>query len=242
MSDDENLPVVDETIRLLAEHAAGGLDAAALGYRLAGLDYQPLRADLAACLTEAGIALHDCDGPGRPVGGCCLTAKPQRDDEPGGVIVAWTCADSLADGRPDGDRYNVYETVQSTMTEALWAILDSFGFPLTPFGMKDLPLVTGMRPVVIASPRPHDEEDLAVADSPAYGEPFADATIIDDEGRLGRPCASCGKPYPALHYPQASDTSGVCCGCWDGRVLVATDEHPDGEWRDLGRCHGVHDA
>jgi hypothetical protein len=136
----------------------------------------------------------------------------------------------------------VYETVQSTMTEALWAILDSFDFQAQSFGMKEIPLVTGMRPVVVPALRPFQAEDLAGVDTPAYGEPLSDLMVIDDEGRLGRPRALCGRRFAALHYPQARDSSGVCCDCWDGRVFVADDDHPDGEWRDLGRCHGQHET
>jgi hypothetical protein len=99
MSDRNDLPIVDEVVGVYARH---GHDRATLEEDLAKLDYRPLVIDLAECLTEAGIAIHDCDGPGRPVGGCCLTVKSQRDDGHGGVMVSWTCADTLSDGRPDG--------------------------------------------------------------------------------------------------------------------------------------------
>lgn len=240
----EDLPVVADVIALFAAHDRGDIATAELSDALAALDWRPVLEDLRGCLTEAGIALHDCDGPGRTGGGCCLTVSPQRPGGgPGGVIVSWTCADSLADGRPCGDRWELYQAVLDAMNEALWVVLDGIGFPLEPFGLHELPLVVGPRPVLHPAARPFPEEDIERAGrQPLYGEPVTDAEILDAAGRLGRHCAACGRPAPALHYPQARDTSGVCCDCWDGRVLVATSCRPEGEWVDLGRCHGVHPA
>jgi hypothetical protein len=237
-----DLPIVAEVIALFAAHDRGDIAAADLSDALAALDWRPVTDDLRGCLTEAGIALHDCDGPGRAGGGCCLTVNPQRPGGgPGGVIVSWICADSLADGRPDGDRWELYQTVLDAMNEALWVVLDGLGFPLEPFGLHGLPLVVGPRPDLPAAVRPFPEEDLERAGlQPLYGEPVSDVEILDAAGRLGRHCAACARPFPALHYPQARDTSGVCCDCWDGRVLVATLGRPEGEWVDLGRCHDFH--
>lgn len=205
--------------------------------------------DLRQALTEAGIALHDCDGPGRPAGGCCLTPTSGRPDYPAGVIVAWTCADSLSDGGVDGDRSDTYRSVQETMTEALWAVLESFGFPLVAFGMKDLPLVTGPRPPLERPDKPWDIEDLGhlgdppVPNSePLYGQPFTGTVEISPDGRLGRACANCGRLVERLHFPQARDSVAVCCKCFTGGTLIADDEHPEGRWTDLGPCSGHNTA
>jgi hypothetical protein len=55
-----------------------------------------LAADVAAALVEAGIPVHDCHGPGRPLGGCCLLANPGDAEYPAGVIVETTPLDCLA--------------------------------------------------------------------------------------------------------------------------------------------------
>ncbi len=203
--------------------------------------------DLRQALTEAGIALHDCDGPGRPAGGCCLTPTDGHSDYPAGIIVGWTCADTLAAGGVDGDRHDIYQTVQDTMSEALWAVLESFDFPAVPFGNFALPLVTGPRPPLEAPPRPWDIEDLshlggppAPTGEPLYGEPVT-GVVMSADGRLRRGCAACGRLAEQLHYPQARDSSAVCCACFTGSTLIADDEHPEGWWTDLGRCPG-HDT
>jgi hypothetical protein len=205
------------------------------------LGLSTLDADLRQALGEAGIALHDCDGPGRGAGGCCLTPRPARNGKPEGIIVAWTCADSLTAGGVDGDRYALYETVQETMTTTLWAILGGFGYPMEPFGNYDLPLVIGARPARDTSDKPWDIEDLgrppSVVDEPLYGDPLP-AQEITSDGRLGRPCARCGTPCEQLHFPQARTSAAVCCGCWDGKALIASDNVPAGEWTDLGPCPG----
>jgi hypothetical protein len=72
-----------------------------------------------------------------------------------------------------------------------------------------------------------------------YGEPLL-AEVIDADGRVGRCCVRCRRPFAALHYPEAREGSGVCCQCWDGCVLVASDHHPQGEWLQLRRCDGQH--
>jgi hypothetical protein len=201
-----------------------------------------LLATLVADLTEAGVAIHDCDGPGRPSGGCWLTPTAADDLHPPGMIVAWTCADSLAEGRPGGDRWAAYRGVQDTMTEALWAVLEAFGFPVLPFGQHGVPLVIGARPAPPVHGRPWDVEDLSGDPElqgrapPVHGEPL-DTEVIDADGRVGRCCACCGRPFTALHYPEAREGSGVCCKCWDGCALVASDDHPEGEWLQLGRCN-----
>ncbi len=197
--------------------------------------------DLRQALAEAGIALHDCDGPGRRRGGCCLTPRPARADRPAGVIVAWTCADSLTAGGVDGDRYDTYRAVQDAMSEALWAVIDGFGFPVQPFGNSGVPLVIAARPAPDTSVRPWDVEDLAqppsLTDGLLYGDPIPSIEITPD-GRTGRPCARCGKLCEQLHFPQARNSSGVCCDCWDGRAFLASNDHPDGAWTDLGLCPG----
>jgi len=203
--------------------------------------------DLRRALGEAGIAVHDCDGPDRAGGGCCLTARPGRRDSPAGIIVSWTCADSLAAGGVDGDRYDAYRAVQDAMGETLWAIIDGFGYLAEPFGSYAVPLVVGGRPGPDVSERPWNIEDIsdggddhlasAGRREPLYGPPLP-AVEITPDGRLGRPCAACGRPYEELHYPQCHTSSGVCCQCWDGRALVASDEHPEGQWLALGRCTG----
>jgi len=198
-----------------------------------------LRGRLAEALGEAGIVVHDCDGPGRSRGGCCLTITSGRDDYPAGVIAAWTCADSLSDGGVGGDRSAAYRTVQETMSEALWAIVEAFGFVAQPFGNYSLPLVTALPPPAERTPRPWDVDDLGeaadVKTEPLYGEPLP-AVEIDATRRLDRPCAICGSPQERLHWPQARTSAGVCCACFDGRTLIADDTHPEGHWIDLGRC------
>lgn len=203
-----------------------------------------LRDVLRHALSEAGIGLHDCDGPGRLGGGCCLTICPARGgtNSPG-VIVGWTCADTLSGGGVDGDRYDAYQTVQDTMNEALWAILDTLGFPVEPFGHHGVPLVVGPPPPPEpTTPRPWDVNDLGgpprVVDEPLFGEPFP--AVETDDGRLGRLCATCGHFCERLHFPQARTSSGVCCSCWDGRTLICDDEHPTGRWVDAGRCDETH--
>ncbi|MDA8047898.1 MAG: hypothetical protein M0Z30_22145 [Actinomycetota bacterium] len=125
------------------------------------------------------------------------------------------------------------------MSEALWAIVESFGFSAQPFGNYSLPLVTASPPPAEPKPRPWDVDDLGetpdVNAEPLYGEPLP-AIEIDAAGRLGRPCARCGTPYERLHWPQARTSTGVCCACFDGQALVADDTHPEGRWRDVGRC------
>lgn len=208
-----------------------------------------LKADVAQALAEAGIALHDCDGPGRPGGGCCLTPTSGRPDYPAGIIVAWTCADTLSDGGVDGDRHETYRIVQDTMTEALWPILEAFGFPLTPFGNHSLPLVTGPRPPLERPDRPWDLDDLAhlggpprPTGPPLYGPAWTASVEISPDGRRGRPCANCGRLAGQLHFPQARDSAGVCCACFTGGTLIADDDHPDGHWVDLGACGGHDDS
>jgi hypothetical protein len=111
-------------------------------------DLDGLRESVGGALAEAGIPLHDCFGPLRHRGGCCLIDIPLRDGpSPAGVIVGWTCADTLADGRPDCSRWDTYRGVQDAMTEALWALLETFGFEVVPYGQLGLPLVTELGPI-----------------------------------------------------------------------------------------------
>jgi hypothetical protein len=47
--------------------------------------------EVAATLLDAGLALHDCDGPG-PAGGVCLTPEPGS----GGILVSWRPHDRMS--------------------------------------------------------------------------------------------------------------------------------------------------
>ena len=128
------------------------------------------------------------------------------------MIVAWTCADTLSGGGVDGDRYNTYRTAQDTMSEALWSIVEAFGFTAQPFGNYNLPPITAPPPPAEPKPRPWDATDLGnppdVNTEPHDGEPLP-ALEIDTNGRLGRPCARCGVAYERHHWPQER-TAGVC--------------------------------
>ncbi len=109
-------------------------------------DLFALRDAVGSALVEAGVPLHDCIGEDRDLGGCCMSINHVREGQyPPGVIVSWTCAQTLAGGGPEGARWHTYRTVQDTMTEALWAILEGFGFEATPYGRFGLPLVTALR-------------------------------------------------------------------------------------------------
>ena len=186
---------------MIGLYARHGHDQATLEEEPVKLDYRPLVIVLSGCLTEAGIAVHDCDGPGRPAGGCSLTVKPQPHDQPGGVMVSGPAQIPSVTSAPTVT-FHGYETVQSTVTVALWAILDSFDFPTQSFGMNEIPLVTGMRLVVVPALRPFQQKT-----SPAWTPRasrrgrLCDVAVIDDEGRLGRPCALCAGRFAALHSP-----------------------------------------
>jgi hypothetical protein len=99
---------------------------------------------LSAKLREAGILVHDCASAGRSAGGCCLVELDGDNKYPSGVVAAWTCADTLRDGAPDGERWLLDQVVVDSMTAALWKVLEAFGFTAVPFGVLGLPLVTGV--------------------------------------------------------------------------------------------------
>jgi hypothetical protein len=96
---------------------------------------------IAERLVEAGFTLHDCAGPGRVLGGVCLTpttAGAHLDGE--GVIVTWAQHDRLAG---DDTRYPVYEAIQDELNAVLGYVLELLGFEVHSFGEGGANLVVG---------------------------------------------------------------------------------------------------
>lgn len=197
-----------------------------------------LRQRLADALAETGLPVCDPDPPGLPGAGCCLTPAAGDHDHPPGVIVSWSCAESLTSNR---ERWEQQRIVQEAMVEALWTLVEAAGFQAQPFGTFYLPLVVAAPRRTPQEPRPWPLEDLGDRPDPCRPPLYVGlmARRSDDaEGRLGRPCARCATPVTHLHYPQARESTAVCCGCFDGHVLVADHEHPEGHWLEVGPCRG----
>jgi len=84
--------------------------------------------EVAGALAEAGLALHDADGPGREVGGACLTPEPGL----GGVVVTWRQHDRMSVDQVHG--LSTDALVQRVMNRALADVLALRGFSVEPFG------------------------------------------------------------------------------------------------------------
>ena len=78
--------------------------------------------EVAAVLSEAGLPLHDAAGPGRELGGVCLTPEPGL----GGIVVAWRQHDRVSVDRVHGAAADT--SVQAVLNRALGEVLAARGF------------------------------------------------------------------------------------------------------------------
>ncbi|TFV53449.1 hypothetical protein E4P43_02340 [Blastococcus sp. TF02A-35] len=95
-----------------------------------------LAVDVTAALLEAGLPLHDGDGPARASGGACLTPRPEL----GGLVVAWRQHERMSVQQVRGAEAD--EAVQRTMSSAVAAVLEQLGFAVEPYGSTGGHLVT----------------------------------------------------------------------------------------------------
>jgi hypothetical protein len=97
-----------------------------------------LAVEVTAALVEAGLALHDCDGPlaARSTGGVCLTPHPGGL----GVLVTWRQHDRMSLQQVRGEAMDA--AVQRTMSTAVATVLRQMGFPIEEFGATGAHLVT----------------------------------------------------------------------------------------------------
>jgi hypothetical protein len=93
-------------------------------------------------MDDLGFRVHDCVGPGKPLGGVCLIPNTPGGDFPEGIIVAWTPHDRLAGDADDGPRWELYSTLQDVMNEDLYFLLETAGANVQPFGVAGATLVT----------------------------------------------------------------------------------------------------
>ena len=99
-------------------------------------------------IDDLGFRVHDCTGPGKPLGGVCLTPTTPGGEYPEGIVVSWTPHDRLgrdADG-PDPTRGRLYHTLQEVMNDDLAFLLETAGCTLQPFGQAGATLVTATPP------------------------------------------------------------------------------------------------
>ncbi len=108
-------------------HLGGQLDRLPEDWDAALSDDDPLGTlvvEVTAALAEAGLPLHDPDGPG---GGACLLPEPTLD----GILVTWRQHDRSSvdgvNGATDG-------SVQQVMSRAVAELLALRGFAVNPFG------------------------------------------------------------------------------------------------------------
>jgi hypothetical protein len=183
---------------------------------------------LSVKLGEAGVPIHNCAGIGRSVGGCCLVPMDGDNNYPGGVVAAWTCADTLRDGGACGERWLLDQVELESMTAALWEVLEAFGFAAVAFGQLGLPLVTGVGR--FETPLLDLGQSVLPCDpnrgrKPAHGG--------DANGREGQLCPCCGRGRTSA-YVHSSEASTACET--DGRVPTSFDEQPPGDGTQLLRC------
>ena len=84
--------------------------------------------EVAGALAEAGLQLHDADGPGTETGGACLTPEPGL----GGIVVTWRQHDRMSVDQVHGLAADA--TVQLVLNRALADVLRLRGFAVEPFG------------------------------------------------------------------------------------------------------------
>jgi hypothetical protein len=104
----------------------------------------PLYLALHRLMDDLGFRVHDCTGPGKPLGGVCLHPNTPGGGYPEGIVVCWTPHDRLgrdADG-PDPARDRLYHTLQDVMNDDLALLLETAGCTLQPFGQAGATLVT----------------------------------------------------------------------------------------------------
>ncbi|WP_346620323.1 hypothetical protein [Blastococcus montanus] len=94
-----------------------------------------LAVEVTAAVLEAGLALHDCDGPDG-AGGVCLTPHPAGL----GVVVTWRQHDRMSLQQVRGAAADA--AVQRTMTTAVVTVLRQLGFPVEEVGSTGAHLVT----------------------------------------------------------------------------------------------------
>jgi hypothetical protein len=101
-------------------------------------DWDPLLSDedplttlvveITASLSEAGLPLHDADGPGAEIGGACLIPQPQL----GGIVVTWRQHDRMTIDQVHGTTPTA--AVQHIMNRAVADVLAARGFLVDTFG------------------------------------------------------------------------------------------------------------
>jgi hypothetical protein len=84
--------------------------------------------EVTAALAEAGLPLHDVDGPGSEAGGVCLVPEPDL----GGIVVTWRQHDRMSVDQAHGAAADA--VVQQVMNRALADVLVARGFVVDAFG------------------------------------------------------------------------------------------------------------
>jgi hypothetical protein len=84
--------------------------------------------EVTASLSEAGLPLHDSDGPGSEIGGACLIPEPAL----GGIVVTWRQHDRMSVDQTHGARPTAL--VQQVMNRAVADVLAARGFLVDSFG------------------------------------------------------------------------------------------------------------
>jgi hypothetical protein len=92
--------------------------------------------------------VHDCDGPGKPLGGVCLLPNTPGGEYPEGIIVGWTPHDRLGHDAygEDPTRARLYHTLKDVMNEDLRFLLETAGVTVQPFGQAGATLATAASP------------------------------------------------------------------------------------------------
>ena len=84
--------------------------------------------EITASLSEAGLPLHDADGPAAETGGACLIPQP----EIGGIVVTWRQHDRMTIDQVHGSAPTA--AVQHVMNRAVADVLTARGFVVDAFG------------------------------------------------------------------------------------------------------------
>ena len=84
--------------------------------------------EVTAALSEAGLALHDDEGPAAEAGGACLIPEPEL----GGIVVTWRQHDRMSVDQVHGVAADF--VVQQAMNRALAEVLAARGFVVDAFG------------------------------------------------------------------------------------------------------------